>query len=166
MSGTVTFPATTTIQDLARSEMVRFDQDKNGQFSHEEFAAFLENFVRAVAGPQAVAGTRVASSPSVRSASSADALPPPMPGWDAVKWADPSHVTVKYVAGRIMARFRPGDWLDTGKREEIMGAFRAGGLNPTAVGLDKVDFNNGFGAIDIVQAAHDGGRAWQWLPVS
>ena len=42
----------------------------------------------------------------------------------------------------------------------------AKGLNPTASGKDCVDFNDGFGPVDIVLAANEGGRAWQWNPVN
>lgn len=151
------------VQDLARSAISRFDRDGDGQFSHVEFASFLETFIRQVAGP-AAGGASTSGRSQGLAASTAPPVPPVMPGWDAAKWADASHTSVKYVAGRAMARYRPADWLDAAKREEILAAFRAAGLDPTPVGLDKVDFNDGFGPIDIVQSAREGGRAWQWIP--
>jgi hypothetical protein len=87
-----------------------------------------------------------------------------MPGWNQEKWVNPTHTTIKYVAGRIMARYDPSEWVNPATREQILADFRAAGLTPTASGKDKVDFNDGAGAIDIVQGAGIGGKAWQWLP--
>ena len=91
-------------------------------------------------------------------------LPPVLPGWDAVKWADPAHNTIKYVSGRIFAKYQPSDWLNPTTRDQILAELRGAGLNPTVVGDDSIDFNDGYGPIDVVQGAGAGGQAWQWLP--
>jgi len=91
-------------------------------------------------------------------------LPPVLAGWDAGKWADPEHKSIKYVSGRIFAKYKPSDWLNPTTRDQIVAELRAAGLNPTIVGDDSIDFNDGYGPIDVVQGAGAGGQAWQWLP--
>ncbi|HEY3381476.1 MAG TPA: hypothetical protein VGK32_06890 [Vicinamibacterales bacterium] len=162
------------IQDLARTIMQEFDKNQDGQFSYDEFANFLDSFVqnlgikpsRAASASSSTAGkVATASQPFVTSLD-ASTLPPCPPGWNGAKWTDLGHTTPKYVVGRILARYSPSDWLDTAKRDTILGDLKAAGFNVTAVGKDKVDFGSELGKIDIVQGASSGGQAWQWLPVS
>lgn len=174
MSNTIASDSTASLQALARSIMQNFDTNKDGQFSLDEFGSFLNSFVKTVSsGATGTAGTAssVQTTPflsalaNTTSATSA-ALPDCPLGWDSKKWYDPSHTSIKYVAGRIMARYNPSDWLNPTTQEKILGDFRAAGLNPTASGKDCVDFNDGHGPIDIVQGASIGGKAWQWLPTN
>lgn len=88
--------------------------------------------------------------------------PGPMPGWDAAKWNNPNHRTPKYVIGRILARY---PHTPAGLRaalpeieKEYPGTMIVGSKG------DKLDIP-GVGVIDVIQAAGEGGRAWQWLPV-
>jgi hypothetical protein len=172
MSSTIAPAATTTIQDLTKTLLEKFDANRDGQFSVDEFSSFLNSFMKSVAGSAAGTGTTAVSTPAllsngVTTSSSRlnDPLPPVPPGWNAEKWANADHRTIKYTAGRIMARYSPSDWVDETRREQILADFRTAGLNPTASGKDKCDFNDGAGPIDIVQSASIGGKAWQWLPV-
>lgn len=87
-------------------------------------------------------------------------------GWDQGKWNDPAHKTIKYVAGRIFSAYQPSDWLNPTKRAEIVAQLQAAGLNPTVIGDDQIDFNDGYGPVDVVQGAGLGGQAWQWGLVS
>jgi hypothetical protein len=176
MSSTITPTAATSIQDLTKSIMQKFDANQDGQFSVDEFSNFLSSFLKSVGGSAATTtaggatgvGTPALLSNGVTTSSSRlnDPLPPCPPGWNGEKWGNAEHKSVKYVAGRIMARYEPGDWVNETTREQILADFKAAGLNPTASGKDKCDFNDGAGAIDIVQAASIGGKAWQWLPVN
>jgi hypothetical protein len=178
MSSTITPTATTSIQDLTKSIMQKFDANGDGQFSVDEFSNFLNAFVKSMTGSgtstasatSTIAGATGVGTPAllsngVSSSSSRlnDPLPPCPPGWNQEKWVNLDHKTVKYTAGRVMARYSPSDWLDQTKRDQILADFRASGLNPTAAGKDCVDFNDGAGLVDIVQAASAGGKAWQWL---
>lgn len=173
MSSSVSSATASNIQALTQSVLTEYDANRDAQLSADEFSNFLAAFVKNMTGgtPATGSASTTASAPFLSSLASpqpatAEASLPPCPaGWDGTKWANPAHTTVKYVAGRIMARYRPADWLDAGKREEILAQFRAAGYTPTAVGRDCCDFGDGNGPIDIVQAASVGGRAWQWLPV-
>jgi hypothetical protein len=179
MSSTITPTAATTIQDLTNSLLARYDTNKDGQFSLDEFSSFLNAFMKNISGSAVSGGSTTApgtttavTTPALLSngvSTSSSRLNDPLPacpaGWNAEKWANPDHTSVKYVAGRIMARYSPGDWVNEATREQILADFRAAGLKPTASGKDKCDFNDGAGAIDIVQSASTGGKAWQWLPV-
>jgi hypothetical protein len=93
-------------------------------------------------------------------------LPPCLGGWNPDKWTDPTHNTIKYVAGRIMAEYKCQDWLDETKRAEIVAKFEAAGLTCTVSGKDKCDFNDGTGPIDLVARASAGGTNWHWLPIN
>ena len=175
MSNTIASDSTSSLQALARSIMQNFDTNKDGQFSLDEFSSFLNSFVKSVA-TGATGSTSSASSvqttpllttlANTPAGSGTAALPDCPPGWDNKKWYDTSYTSIKYVAGRIMARYSPSDWVNPTTRENILADFRAAGLNPTASGKDCVDFNNGYGPIDIVQSASTGGKAWQWLPTT
>jgi len=177
MSSSITPTATTTsIQDLTRSILQKYDANSDGQFSVEEFSSFLSAFMKSVAGSAATpagspgatgVGTPALLSTGVSTSASRlnDPLPPCPPGWNEEKWGNADHKTIKYVAGRVMARYSPSDWVNETTREQILADFRAAGLDPTASGKDKCDFNDGYGAIDIVQSASTGGKAWQWLKV-
>jgi hypothetical protein len=181
MSSTITPTTAAPIQDLTNSLLQRYDANQDGKFSLDEFSTFLTAFMRTMTGisTTATAGSSTggaaagvttpalfSSGVSTSASRLNDPLPPCPPGWNAEKWANAEHQSVKYVAGRIMARYSPADWVNETTREQILADFRAAGLNPTASGRDKCDFNDGAGAIDIVQSASTGGKAWQWLPVS
>ncbi len=173
--------AATSVQDLTRSLLQGFDANKDGQLSVEEFSNFLNSFVKSMIGSSSstastgtATGSGVGTTPLMPTTTPAasttsrlnDPLPPCPPGWNNQKWNDPTHTTIKYTAGRIMARYSPSDWVNETTRQQILADFKTAGLNPTASGKDCCDFNDGAGAIDIVQAASIGGKAWQWCPVS
>jgi hypothetical protein len=166
--------------------MQEFDVNQDGKFSYDEFANFLDGFVNSVLGDRGTtsqgrgsassassvlsgnnlySATPVVSAASTPTSPTSASLPPVLVGWDQAKWTDTTHTTVKYVAGRIMAQYSPSDWLNPDKQAAILSAFKAAGLKPTALGKDQVDFGDGNGPIDIVFAANEGGRAWQWCPV-
>jgi hypothetical protein len=95
-------------------------------------------------------------------ASATGAMPSYMRGFDATKWADASHTSIKYTAGRILGQFPPTDegWA------QATTAIRAAFPNAQIIGNDKIDFGDGFGPIDVRHAADAGGDGWQWEPTS
>jgi len=165
MSNAITSATPASLQALSRTILQNFDANADGQFSLDEFSSFLNTFMKSVGGAASNGASGAVQTTPIFAALTAApaALPACPPGWNAEKWVNPSHNTVKYVAGRIMARHSPSEWVDPATREQILSEFRAAGLEPTASGKDKCDFNDGAGPIDIVQAASEGGRAWQWL---
>jgi hypothetical protein len=47
----------------------------------------------------------------------------------------------------------------------VISELKAQGINATQVSFDKIDFNDGWGPIDVIQGAYPGGGvALQWLP--
>jgi hypothetical protein len=177
MASTMDTASVGNIQSLTKSIMDNFDANKDGQFSADEFGEFLSAFVKSVAGSTAATGTASTSKAATflssleatgttATSGGAEALPPCLVGWSRKKWNDPDHNTTKYVAGRIMARYSPSDWLDPTMREKILADFRAAGLNATAIGKDGCDFGDGYGEVDIVKAAGLGGKAWRWGVIS
>lgn len=163
-----------SIQRLTNSIMNSVDVNGDGQLSLDEFGRFLANFMQSVVGRTTTASGATGSitttpllgrGTALATESRANQpLPPVLPGWKQEKWVNSAHTTIKYVAGRVMARYEPSEWVNPSTREQILADFRAAGLNPTASGKDTVDFNDGAGPIDIVQGASVGGKAWQWLP--
>jgi hypothetical protein len=172
MSSTILPTTSASIQSIIK----QFDTNSDGKFSVDEFTEFLNAFMKSVTG-QATSGTTTNTAsnvgttsllPTTTTATSGSRLSDPLPacpaGWEASKWTDSTKTSVKYVAGRIMARYSPSDWVDETKRQQILADFKTAGLNPTATGKDLCDFNDGNGPVDIVFAAGEGGKAWQWLP--
>jgi hypothetical protein len=175
MSSTILPTTSTSVQSIVK----QFDTNNDGQFSVDEFTEFLNAFMKSVTGQATSTGTTTNTASNVgttsllattTAATNRSRLNDPLPqcplGWNEEKWVNPEKTSIKYVAGRIMARYSPSDWVDESKREQILADFKTAGLNPTASGKDKCDFGDGIGPIDIVYAAGEGGKAWQWLPVN
>jgi hypothetical protein len=81
-----------------------------------------------------------------------------MPGWEQSKWADPSHNSIKYQAGRIFSQFDPNAIRQN--PAPLLAALKAAGINATLVGDDKLDFGDGYGPIDVITS----GGQWAWQP--
>ena len=81
-------------------------------------------------------------------------------GFDQGKLDDKTHQTIKYRAARVFRQFRPSDFVKD--PTAVLNALKAAGLNPKLVGNDKIDFGDGFGPVDVIRAAGEGGKAWQW----
>jgi hypothetical protein len=141
---------TALVGELAR----KVDTNRDGQVSTTEFAQFLTQLI----GQQTQPG---GASPLGGSSRSADvpAVPPPtMRGWDAAKWADPTHVTPKYVIGRILAGFAPTPQGLMDALPDIQRAIPG----TTLVGDDKLDIP-GVGAVDVgLSFSVGGGVGWWW----
>lgn len=102
-----------------------------------------------------------ASADQAAARAAAPTTPPPA-GWDEKKWYDTSHQTPKYVVGRIVAKYpHTPDGLKQAL-PQIQAAYP--GAQITGSKGDKLSIP-GVGLVDVVQAAGEGGKAWQWLPV-
>lgn len=89
-------------------------------------------------------------------------LPPCPPGWDAKKWADPRHQTPKYAIGRILAIFPHTPEGLRMAMPVIQKGYPGASILPGKG--DKAHIPC-VGVIDLIQAAGEGGKAWQWLVV-
>ncbi len=83
-----------------------------------------------------------------------------LPGWDATKWDDPTHNSVKYVAGRIFSNHAATNAGLDEAWPEILAAFP----NASRIGSDKIDFGDGNGPIDVMISSGTGGTGWAWMP--
>lgn len=90
-------------------------------------------------------------------------------GFNAAKF-DPTHpegMTLKMIAGRVFEQF---DVYSDSAIDDVVQALNAAGVSATKVGIDKIDFGNGEGPVDVIRNAAwlDGdtsaGMAWQWGP--
>lgn len=77
-------------------------------------------------------------------------------GFDWGKLNDPTKQTIKYRAARVFNNFNAGEY----RRDPsaVLAALRSAGLTATQVGDDKIDFQDGFGPVDVVT----GGGRWWW----
>ena len=165
----------TAVRDLAATITKQLDADKDGKLSATEFEGFLSQFLNTV-GQNVTTAAASASATATTAATAAPAAAAARPaignmaGFDAAKLANPAHDTFKYQMGRILQGYAN---TPAGLREALPEIQQ---LVPGAkiVGSkgDSIDFgtyvdNRGtrIGVIDLVQAAGEGGKAWQWLPV-
>lgn len=87
-------------------------------------------------------------------------LPDVLPGWDGTKWCNKSHTTPKYVVGRIIANYDHTPAGLTAALPEI--ASRYPGTKSLGGKGDKVHIPC-VGDIDLITAAGEGGKGWQWI---
>jgi hypothetical protein len=139
---------TQLVGDLTR----KVDTNGDGQVSTTEFAQFLTQLIGQAGQPKST-GPSFDTPRAVPAA-----LPPALPGWDAGKWADPTHVTPKYVIGRILANFAP---TPQGLEDALPDIQRAI-PGTTRVGDDKLDIP-GVGIVDVgLSFSVGGGVGWWW----
>lgn len=82
-----------------------------------------------------------------------------IPGWDATKWADPSHDTTKYQVGRILAKYPPTTQGLAQAWAEIQAQFPGASFN----GKDTISGLPGTqGPVDVLHDASTGGSGWGW----
>ncbi len=80
-------------------------------------------------------------------------------GFDLGKFGSTS---IKYQAAAVFENFAP----TPENLPAVVTELKKRGLNATQVGKDSIDFNDGFGPIDVIYAAGEGGKGWQWEPHS
>jgi len=148
------------ISQLISKVMDKYDGDKDGKLTTQEFGTFLTGLL----GGTGVSGLTSGRDPGGFS-STAGAYRSKLSGFDFVKLDDPSlrgAGTSKYIGARIFQDFPPMPESLPGVVERL----RAQGLNARQTDFDKIDFGDGYGPIDVIQGAYPGGGvAWQWLPV-
>jgi hypothetical protein len=154
-SGTGTDP----ISQLVSKVLAKYDVDKDGSLTATEFGSFLSGLLNGTASIGAAAAQKGNDDGAGKGAYRAS-----LAGFDFAKLDDPSlrgATTSKYKAARIFQDYPP-------KPESlpaVIERLKAEGINAVQTDIDKVDFGDGYGPIDVIQGAYAGGGvAWQWLP--
>jgi hypothetical protein len=155
------------LTQLIARVMERYDGDKDGKLTSQEFGSFLNGLIGG-AGIGAGVAARTAAVPRAGEdpgGVGTGAYRGRLAGFDHRKIDDPSirdAMTSKYVAARIFQDYPPMPE----SLPAVVDRLRAQGINATQTDFDKIDFGDGFGPIDVIQGAYPGGGvAWQWLPV-
>jgi hypothetical protein len=162
MSNTIS-SSSQSISDLASLITKRFDTDRDGRLSTQEFSAFLSNLLgTSTTNNTATNNTAARRVATADPTTTANRVPKgTLAGYDAAKLANPDHKTFKYQLGRIL-QYYPN--TPQGLRDalpEIQQSYP----NAKIVGTtgDKLDFDGD--VIDVILSASTGGSAWQFLPV-
>ncbi len=150
-----------SISQLISKVMDKYDGDKDGKLTSQEFGSFLSGLI----GGTSSTGLRTAAAVTGSSVTQATgAHRGRLAGFDFAKIDDPSMHgagTSKYIAARVFQDFPPMPESIPG----VIDRLKAQGINAVQADHDKIDFNDGYGPIDVIQGAYPGGGvAWQWLP--
>lgn len=166
MSTNTVQPAT-SFDQLTRSLLNRFDGNKDGQLTTEEFTAFLSQFLSGVTAP---AGRPFGASTTPAKGLQAGVTPPTMNGFDARKLADVTHTTIKYQFARVAQQYSLDSVIDKASGEALLasmkGDLEAAGVTVLDVKGDKIKLKDDAGQeawIDVIQSCSIGKPAWQWL---
>lgn len=152
---------TDVISQLVSKVLDRFDGDKDGKLTASEFGSFLTGLL---SGSGAAGLAMAAQKGGDDGGLTRGAYRSSLAGFDARKIDDPSirdAMTSKYRAARIFQDYPP--------RPEsiplVIERLKAEGIDAVQTDIDKIDFGDGYGPIDVIQGAYAGGGvAWQWLP--
>lgn len=151
----------THLSDIIGKVMDRFDTNKDGQLSTDEFSGFLTGLL---GGTGSTSATNQAERSGPMRPEYSGQFRGYLAGFDAAKIDNPSlhgAGTAKYRAARIFQDFKPMPE----SLPAVIERLRAEGFNARQVSIDKIDFGDGYGPIDVIQGAYPGGGvAWQWLP--
>ncbi|MEZ5290635.1 MAG: hypothetical protein R2745_06105 [Vicinamibacterales bacterium] len=149
-----------TISQLVSRVMDKYDGDKDGKLTSQEFGSFLTGLLGATGGT-AAANAAVGKDPSEGTGQYRSRLA----GFDFAKLDNPTLQgagTSKYIAARIFQDYPPMPE----SLPAVVERLKAQGLDAKQTDFDKIDFGDGYGPIDVIQGAYPGGGvAWQWLPV-
>jgi len=156
--------STNPLDQLAQSLVSRFDANKDGQLTTDEFASFLTSFLTSVSSGNASAlgASRMpaaSASPKAR-----------LEGFDAGKLADLSHKSIKYQFGRVAQNYSLAGVTDKASAEAVLNSMtsdlQAAGVNVLQVKGDSIQIKDDAGQdawIDVIHGANSGNPAWQWL---
>jgi len=158
--------STTPFEQIARSLVDRFDANKDGQLTTEEFTSFLSNFLTTTASPNASPTGVAASSNGLK----VGTVKPAMLGFDAGKIADEGHLTVKYRFARVARQYSLESVTDKAAAEALLnqmkGDLQAAGLNVVDISKDKIKLKDDAGQevwYDVIRAAGSGhAKGWQF----
>ena len=171
-----TVQSTTPFDQIARQLVDRFDANKDGQLTTEEFTSFLSNFLTTTATPNASANGLVNGvANGVAAGAGANGLKlgtvkPNMDAFDSRKVADPGHLTVKYKFAKVAKQYSLESVTDKTKAEELLKQMKADltaiGLNVLDISKDKIKIKDDAGQeawYDVIRAAGSGhARGWQF----
>jgi hypothetical protein len=157
--------STNPLDQLARSLVDRFDANKDGQLTTDEFASFLSNFLSSVSTGSANSLGQAASVAAPSGPKS------PMEGFVAAKLADPSHDHVKYKFGRVAQNYSLSSVTDKASAGALLTSMKsdleAAGIDVLGVKGDKIQVKDDAGQpawIDVMRGDGNGGAAaWQWM---
>ena len=153
------------ISQLITRVMDKYDSDKDGKLTTQEFGSFLSGLLGGAGTTGSAALTSRTANRAVADPGSAGAYRSKLAGFAHNKIDDPSirdAMTSKYVAARIFQDYPPAPE----SIPMVVERLKAQGLNARQTDHDKIDFGDGYGSIDVIQGAYPGGGvAWQWLPV-
>ena len=161
--------STNPLDQLARSLVDRFDANKDGQLTTDEFSSFLSNFLNSAATPSGTV-------PSITSAPvsfAKVATKQPLEGFDAGKLADLSHNSLKYRFGRVAQNYSLASVSDKASAQAVLNSmksdFAAANVDVLDVKGDKLQLKDDSGQtiwVDVIRGAGAGaGAGWQWMPV-
>jgi hypothetical protein len=153
------------LDQLARSLVDRFDANKDGQLTTEEFTSFLSNFLNTATNGKALGVTSGTATKAVANGTA------PMTGFDLGKLADTSHDTLKYRFGRVAQNYGLDSVTDKSKAEALLNSMKAdlvaNGVDVLAIEKDKIQVTDDSGKsvwIDVIRGAGGGpNKAWQWM---
>jgi hypothetical protein len=158
----------TPFEQIARSLVDRFDANKDGQLTTEEFTSFLSNFLTTAATPGANASGAAAD--AATNGLKLGTVKPAMEGFDAGKIADAGHQTPKYKFARVARQYSIENVTSKSAAESLLNSMKtdlqAAGLDVLDVKNDKIKIKvDGEEAwIDVLRGAGSGrAGAWQWL---
>ena len=149
---------TDAISQMISRVVDKFDTDKDGKLSADEFGSFLGGLLQGRG-----TGALTTEPDGVKAPGQYRMM---LAGFDHNKLDNPTMQgagTIKYQAARIFQNYTP----QPENLPAVIADLKAQGINATQIGIDKIDFNDGYGPIDVIQGAYPGGGvAWQWLPQS
>ena len=168
-----TLQSTSPIDQLARSLVERFDANRDGQLTTDEFTSFLSNFMNAVGAPASTAPGIAAGAPAVglRKGLVPGGGAAALEGFNADKIADASHLTTKYRFARVAQQYTLDGVTSKAAAETLLNSMKgdlaAAGLDVLAIKNDKIKLTVEGGKeawIDVMRAVGSGqAKAWQWL---
>lgn len=152
------------ISQLISRVMDKYDGDKDGKLTSQEFGSFLSGLL-GTTGPSSTALSTTVVKTAKDPMAGAGQYRSKLAGFDHRKMDDPTikdAMTSKYVAARIFQDYPPMPE----SLPAVVDRLKAQGINAKQTDFDKIDFGDGYGPIDVIQGAYPGGGvAWQWLPV-
>jgi hypothetical protein len=182
-----TIPSVNPMTELAKNLVQRFDANKDGSLTTDEFASFLTSLLgrmtvsaaaAASATPAAGAAKASATAAATTTTSTKGTSRPPttrvrqgaMLGFDEGKLGNATHTSFKYQVGRILQYYpNTPEGLQQALAEirQLVPGARIVGTHG-----DKIDFGDyedsrsgRIGVVDVLVGAGDGGRGWAWQPV-
>ena len=163
--------STSTLNELASALVSRFDLNKDGQLTTEEFSQFLSTMLGSTGlSTSAKAALDTAGATGGASTAFHGTIRPTMAGFNAAKLADESHTTMKYKFGRVAQRYSLESVHDKASAQDLLTSmkpdFDAAGLNVVDIKGDSIKVKDNAGQeswIDVVYSANGRSPAWQWL---